>query len=124
VFWEGIGITFGQFITILLIILGGIPDIINAVKGKPTIIMSLLVKMVSLTKYLLKELSTGNQFQVMNALWAAAHFLFFLMMLFLFGLHFIKNSEFSTMLLILIISSVIGFSVVMHVCEKFTKLRY
>jgi fatty acid desaturase len=124
VFWEKIGITFGQFITILLIIVGAIPDIINTLKGKPTIIMSLLVKMMDLSKYLLKELTTGDQFQVMNALWAVAHFLFFLMMLFLFGFHCIRKSEFPTMLLILTISSVIGFSVIMHVCEKFTKPRY
>jgi hypothetical protein len=116
--------TFAQFITILLIIVGATPDIINALKGKPTIIMSLLTKMISLTKYLLKELTSGNQFQVMNALLAAGVFLFFLMMLFLFGFHFIKSSESSKMLLVLTISSVIAFSVVMHVCEKFTRPRY
>lgn len=123
-FWKEIGITFGQFITILLIIVGAIPDIINALKGKPTIIMSLLTKMISLTKYLLKELTTGNQFQVMNALWAISLFLFFVMMLILFGFHFIKSSEFSKMLLILTTSSIIAFFVVMHVCEKYTKPRY
>lgn len=113
--------TFEQLITILLILVFGIPDIINALKGKPTIIGSLMTNMRRLTNYLLKELTTKNPIKVINALWAIAVFLFFFVMLTLVGIEFIKHSALSGTLIALTISSIGTFWVVMHVCEKYTR---
>jgi hypothetical protein len=124
VFWTEIGITFGQFITLLLILIWATLDIINASNGKPTTTMSILTQMIELTEYLLKELTARNQLEVMNALFAIADFLFFFLMLIIFGIHFIKSSAFSSTLIAFVIVPLIAFPVIMHVCKKFTQPRY
>ena len=122
--WKTIEMEFEQFLVFFIISLIGATEIIRTLKGKETVIMLFLGKILSLTRYLMKELKGKDFLQRMNALLAIMLFFSFLGTFMIFCIEYYKKSFFSETLSVIWISSLVAFPFAMWICEKFTRARY
>ncbi len=122
--WKAIGIEFGEFLVSFAFVIWGATEVIRTIKGKETATMAFLSKILSLIKYLLRELRTGNFSQRMNAMLAVMIFLFFLGAFAMLLMEYYNKSLFSEKFFVICVLSILSFAIAMFVCEKFTRPRY
>lgn len=122
--WRYLGMTFYEFLMLLVAVLWGINLCIRSFKGRQPTAIIIIDRFFNLIKFLMKELNSGNLIQRINAIATIMLVVLFLGTFGMFLFEHFKRSLFPEKLFIITASSFISFFPTMLICAKFTRPRY